>query len=494
LYGRSQFKLRSDLTEPTFLRSKLTSDIHNVLGLTSILANYATLYINDEYMGLFVLTDSYKKSWVKKVYNEENTATLHKCENSAYIDEDSLNRCPNENDELDYIDEEEDDFRQFLQAVDKAESAEDIEDIFEVEDFIYEMAIEYLLGAWDHIQLGHNFYLYKQPNGKWKYLTYDHDHSFGINIDRIFVGNFFYDLPERNEILNRDYPNYTFEDWTQKHHVIDILILKDPTRFNNAMKDIVTRVFNPATLFPRIDELKDFIRSLAEKDYTPDKEGNYPGRINTKGNNPYTFEHWEANSEFTSVESLQYNAYGIKYWILAKYRNVCKDYNILCDPVYLDENYKFDVDEAIEFKDYDFILNSNFTMIIDEPTSIVEEPTLINEEPTSIIEEPTLIIEKPTLFNEEPVLVNEEPTLKNEESTLIIEEPTSVIEVPTLINGSRIIDEKAMVNNELTNNEVENGIEGEGGIEVVNDLESDNEIENDVHIEYDIDSETEVQN
>jgi len=412
-------------------------------------------------MGLFVLTDSYKKSWVKKVYNEENTFTLHKCENSAYINEESINRCPNENDDIDFIDGEEDEFREFLQAVDKAESAEDIEDIFEVEDFIYEMAIEYLLGAWDHIQLGHNFYLYKQPNGKWKYLTYDHDHSFGINIDRIVVGNFFLDLPERNEKINRDYPNYSFEDWTYKHHVIDILILKDPTRFSNAIKDIVTRVFNPATLFPRIDELKDFIRPLAEKDYTPDKKGNYPGRINTQGNNPYTFEHWEANSEFTTVETLQYNAYGIKYWILAKYRKVCKDYNILCDPVYLDENYKFDVDEAVEFKDYDFILNSNFTNPIEEPTSVIEEPTLLNEEPilmneepTLMNEEPTLMNEEPTLMNEEPTLINEEPILLNEEPTLINEEPTLINEKPTLINEEQTLNEKpTLINEEQTLNE-----------------------------------------
>ncbi|KAL6635450.1 coth-domain-containing protein [Neocallimastix sp. 'constans'] len=388
LFGRSQFKLRSDLTEPTFLRSKLNSDIHKKMGLTSILANYATLYINDEYMGLFVLTDAYKLPWIEQVYGEKDSIHLYKCL-GAHLSNDNINNCENENDDIVDPTEISEEWSSFIETIINAKSAEDIEDIFEVDHFIKEMAIEYLLGAWDHLQLGHNFYLYKQPNGKWIYLTYDHDHSFGINLDRIFLGILIVDLPERLERINLDYPNYSFSDWTQSRHLIDILILKDPTRFNQAIKEIVETVFNPATLFPHIDELKKFIRPYAQKDYTPNEEGKYPGRINTLGINPYTFEHWEANSEFTSVITLQYNAYGIKYWILAKYRNVCKTYDLECDPVYLDENFKYDVDENIEFKGYDlssYDLSSLYEQYQRTENSLEPTSTIIGPTPTA---EPT---------------------------------------------------------------------------------------------------------
>jgi len=404
LYGRSQFKLRSDLTEPTFLRTKLNSDIHNVMGLTSILANYATLYINDEYMGLFVLTDSYKKSWIEKVYGEKDTPYLYKCEHRAFINDTC--DCTADKDVDTEMNEQ---WVSFIDSVNKAESIEDIEDIFEVDHFIYEMAVEYLLGAWDHIQNGHNYYLYLQPNGKWIYLTYDYDHSFGINLDRIFVRYLFDDFPEYYESINTDYPNYSFSDWTQKHHIIDILILKDPTRFNQAIKDIVTKVFNPSTLFPRIDELKEFIRPYAEKDYTPDENGEYPGRINKLGKNHYTFEYWEANSEFTPIATLQYNAYGIKYWILAKYRYVCKVYAIECDPIYLDENYQYSVDETIKFKGYDDIFHAAIDVVPTEtimepiPTDVVSE-TIFEIEPTTtttIEALPTDVVSE-TIFEIEP--------------------------------------------------------------------------------------------
>jgi len=430
LFGRSQFKLRSDLTEPTFLRSKLTSDIHKKLGLTGILANYATLYINDEYMGLFVLTDAYKLKWVEQVYGEKDSISLYKCE-GAPLNIDSYNLCSNENDEINDVEKISEEWSSFMNTILNAESAKDIEDIFEVDHFIKEMAIEYLLGAWDHIQLGHNYYLYKQPNGKWIYLTYDHDHTFGINLDRIFLGVFIVDLPERMEKINFDYPNYSFSDWTQKRHLIDILILNDPTRFNQALKEIVNTVFNPATLFPHIDELKDFIRPYAKKDYTPDENGNYPGRINKLGINPYTFEHWEANSEFTSITTHQYNAYGIKYWILAKYRYVCKAYDLECDPIYLDENYKFSINESIAFKGYDlssmkdplqeyqdlFLKNSTLSIVNDEPIST---PSINKPSPIAIILATEAEVESDSVSNSEEEIdvendANVEPEIDSED-------------------------------------------------------------------------------
>jgi len=54
------------------MRTKIASDIHNRLGIPSVSANYVTLYINGEYMGLYIIMDVYKLSWVEYVYGEKN--------------------------------------------------------------------------------------------------------------------------------------------------------------------------------------------------------------------------------------------------------------------------------------------------------------------------------------------------------------------------------------------------------------------------------------
>jgi len=52
LHGTKNFNLKSDATDPTMLRSKLTADILEKSGLITIEVGYSELYINENYMGL----------------------------------------------------------------------------------------------------------------------------------------------------------------------------------------------------------------------------------------------------------------------------------------------------------------------------------------------------------------------------------------------------------------------------------------------------------
>jgi len=364
LFGRTQFRFRSDAREPTFLRSKLVCDIQNRLGFPSISANYANLYINDEFMGFYVLMDIYKLSWVKYEYNDENTTSLYQCKTLGnFLTTDfSANHCENKNDDI----TENDEWLDFLNTLNKAQSAEDIEDIFDIDLFLKQIALEYLLGSWDHfLNYGHNYYLYKPPNDKWKYLTYDFDADFGQDIELPYIGLVIEDVPELMLKTNTNYINYSFKDWTRKTHLIEILILNDPSRFNSHLKSIVNDVFNPATLFPHIDEVKSFIKPYVQQDKTPDKDGKYPGRLNKKVND-YSITQWDANSEFTTIKSTDnYRSFGLKYWILAKYRYVCTYYKMDCDPTYMDKDFKYEVNKDLEFTlfgDSSTYLINNYTI------------------------------------------------------------------------------------------------------------------------------------
>ncbi|ORX43928.1 coth-domain-containing protein [Piromyces finnis] len=396
LYGRRQLKLRSDVVEASYMRTKLVSDIHQRLGLTGIAANYATLYINDEYMGLFIITDSYKTSWVEFEYGEKDTTSLYKCDllYSFLSYESSKDACFNANDEA----TDNSEFEEFLKTLDAAQSADDIEDIFDVDHFLYEMALEYLLGAWDHyITYGHNYFMYKPKGGKWIYLSHDFDLDLGQSMDKVVMDVIVVDLPERMNILNLDYPNYSYGDWIKHQHLTDILIFKNPQRFENILKNVVKNVFNPSVLYPHIDELKEFIRPYVKKDKTPNANGKLPGVLNEDATDYYSYEQWEANTEFTSVKEIQYFGYGIKYWILAKYRNICNTFKDLeCDATFLDEYYYYPIDEEVEFPGYFGELTiprpkprpyqpSESTIITTTTTELIPSSTVIESTPTNNI-------------------------------------------------------------------------------------------------------------
>jgi len=345
LYGRSQFRLRSDARDATYLRSKLSCDIHNRLGIKSISANYATLYVNEEYFGFYVLMDSPKLKWIESVYGEKDTQNLYKCKQGGnFLSEDSCAyRCENENDEV----TDRTEWIEFLRAIDKAETIADVEDIFDVDQFLYESAFDYLAGSWDHLfHSGHNYSMYKQKNGKWAIIYYDFDGDIGQDVIGIEFGQ-----PPEFLNPNKDYPTYTVREWfTVPIHIVDVTIFNEPERFETILKKIVEEVFNPAVLFPHIDELKEFIKPYIIHDRTPDENGNHPGVLNPNNPTDYSIEQWEANSEFTTINDpyVESSAYGLKYWILQRYRTVCKNYNMECDPVYMDEDYEFTVDKDLE--------------------------------------------------------------------------------------------------------------------------------------------------
>ncbi|OUM66930.1 carbohydrate-binding module family 18 protein [Piromyces sp. E2] len=323
LYGRSNFKLRSDTLEPTYLRSKLISDIHNYLELPSCSANYITLYINNEYMGLYILTDLFKTSWIESVYGDKNTKFLYKCDGCNLTAKEDC-KCENENEDI----TDNTEFNKLIKALDKAKKISDVESILDVDQFLTEMAIDFLTGGWDHLLASHNYSLYKPKNGKWLYLSYDFDLDMGLD----------------------SYPVMRFQDYTKKIHILEVLILKEPTRFDNIVKNIITKVFNPAVLFPHIDELKELIRPYVKKEYIKDKYGNYPGRINHSDWDLYSYEIWEANSDFTNHDNSQWEYfYGIKSWILERYRFLCSYYRMTCDATYLDKNFKYSINKNVEY-------------------------------------------------------------------------------------------------------------------------------------------------
>ncbi|ORX80320.1 spore coat protein coth [Anaeromyces robustus] len=362
LYGRNHFKLRSGSRDATYLRHKIVYDIQNHLGIPSLSANFSQLYINGEYIGLYIMMDCFKTSWIEYVYSEKDTTSLYKCTGfgnipniQSYMDK---RTCTNENE--DYTDRTE--YNEFIRNLETARTIEDYEKFFDVDLFITQIALEYLLGSWDHfINGGNNIFLYKPRNGndqRWKFLLYDFDADFGQDIidedkfNMIYQDLFNYTMENDQELFKPEisnnlfkphkndsikHPYYSFEDYALHGYLLDALIFNHQELFENKLKELITKIFNPTILFPHIDSLKEFIEPYVRLDKTLNNEGIYPGKFDRK-NNIYTYEQWRDNCEFTPVKNVvetNSGSYGIKYWILAKYRYICTVLHLDCDPNYM---------------------------------------------------------------------------------------------------------------------------------------------------------------
>ncbi|ORX76365.1 hypothetical protein BCR32DRAFT_236605 [Anaeromyces robustus] len=348
LHGRSQFRLRADARDATFLRSKIACDIHNRLGLVSISASYVNLYVNGDYLGFYVIMDAPKLPWIEQVYGEKDTENLIKCKiGGNYLSEASCaTQCVNENDDV----TDNSEWVKILRTIDNAKTPADLEKDFEIDHFLHEAAFEYLVGGWDHLLTsGHNYSVYKKKDGKWIVLYYDFDGDFGQDVSQgIEFGKPFVNP-------NKNYPSYGYEEWfLVPMNIYDVLIKNDPARFEKILAKVVKEAFNPAALFPHIDELKKFIKPEIVRIRTPDENGKLPGVLNELNPVDYSIREWDANVEFTTIynEEVMGSAYGLKYWILERYRTACKRYNIDCDPKYLDEKYEYPIDKEVEGEIY----------------------------------------------------------------------------------------------------------------------------------------------
>jgi len=337
LHGTKDFRLRSDQREASMMRSKITTDVLQKSGLIAVEVGYTELYVNDEYMGFWVVSDSVKNNWIKRKFGEnvEEIKTLFQCKEDLirFDDESAKKRCHNADDKnlADYMEP----FNTFVDQVNAAKTREELDEIMDVDNFVKYMAWEYLMGSWDHFlgRYGHNLYWYQQPNGKWVYIPYDHDIELGQDL-----WNSFFNTNISKERGDIEYANVVFKDFELNHPIIKILVHDDDTLFRQALGDIVSKVFNPDTILAHIDDIKALIDPYVKKD----RESG-AGKINKVGKEPgYTYEHFLLNSEYTYVYNTEIGlrGYGLKDWIRRRYNFVASYYGITTDSTSPEKKHK----------------------------------------------------------------------------------------------------------------------------------------------------------
>jgi len=316
LYGVNDILLKSDIVDGSMLTTKLVSDLRLKLKIDAPQVNFAELYINDTFMGLYVMTDMFKKQWASEIYGVNEVKNLYKCnENGALTYVDSYNGCVNEDKSADKSE-----WEKLLKILDAATSEKDIENIIDVDSYLLNAAIDYLNGSVDHYTAGafHNFYMFKpSDNSKWKYIPYDFDND---------LYSYSYDKERLICQTSVDYNQF----FGNKAKLNQLLIFSNMERFEKIINELVETVWNPLNLYSRIDSLKTFISPYIKKDRTVGENGHVPGYINGDAqyiNHENTFEEWSNYVEFASSTGF---GCGLKRWIVEKYRYVC-DKNIKCE-------------------------------------------------------------------------------------------------------------------------------------------------------------------
>jgi len=346
--GRYLLKFRDNNEDPTFMRQDLYGDILNALGYPTIQSVKTRVYVNGRAVGYYILQEeAASESFARATFHGDGNGKLLITETSKlghsfdcstgadfyYTGNDFYSFKVTNDDRYD---------RTRVKALAKAFEELDVTDSkavekfdkewFDIDSFFKAIAMEYLTAHWDSYWFySTNFALYQDPTQstdntfKFYFICQDWDGTFGLNAGKTYM--------RFDDYINHSYKDYVNVKWgideydSPQRYAIDKL-LSEPTlrtRFENILKTIVTKVFNPVVIGKRLDALVE--RHREEVAWNYDTCSLHPLRIGTS-TSKWTINDFENNL----TKSVGRGAsYGIKQFIYLRVKAVKEEFGLDID-------------------------------------------------------------------------------------------------------------------------------------------------------------------
>lgn len=265
-YGLEKLNINGEHNDPTVARAKISWDLMREMQVPSSRCNHVELFINDQYVGIFVNVEHIDEEFVQLRFGN-NDGNLFKCLWPADLnykgnDPELYKESNNGRRTYDLItNTDEDDYSDLAHFIDVLNNTPindlpcELEKVFNVNTYLKAMAMDILIGNWDGpIFNKNNFYLYHNiSTGQFEYIPYDLDNTFGIDW-------FNADWPTRN-IYEWDSPN---EFRPIYERILEVPAYRD--RFSFYMHRFLDETYNANYLFPHIENIRTSISSSVAND------------------------------------------------------------------------------------------------------------------------------------------------------------------------------------------------------------------------------------
>ncbi|KAG0035588.1 hypothetical protein BGZ81_005566 [Podila clonocystis] len=322
-------KLRSESYDPTLIREKLYIDVLNSAGIRTTQGAWNRLYVNGKPYGFYLMVDDIEPPFLSNTFHNgelkpKQLGSLYQMGSHVLGLEATLQY--NGSRTADYHPEIYE--NKNLGANTKEEPMaqlitffKDLQDFnpalpggieywnkrLNLEDYLRQMAVEYLGGTWDgYWWKGNNFFMYFNPTTNiWQWVPTDFDSTFSN-------GNL-----KDVEVPYKQFAASRLKRAGKDHPLITKLIYKNKdinSQFEKTLLTLATSVFNLKALEPRINAYEKMIQDEVKWDLTIDRSKN-PGK--TFG---YTIDdfHKSITGPVKNVNN------GIKPWINYRAKDVPK--------------------------------------------------------------------------------------------------------------------------------------------------------------------------
>ena len=351
LFDRTTIKLRAEHMDPSYLRDKLYGDVLNSLGVPAAQNKLARLFINNEPIGLFDISDDIPSGrYLRETFNkgEKYPADIMNplfkadycpsCEigvtygDLGYYGEDMTNPMyaiytyKGDDETMDSQTHVQQELLSLFKEINDYGTGNSAEMSLDIDTFLRYMAMEIVAGAIDNywVKPG-NYYVFKDlTKNKWFFHDADFHFSFGVG-------------GEPDTLLNTSYAEYPpifDEGVTKARGPLDAIRTypENEAKLQEIFERLFATALHPDIFNARLQSLADLIREDAQWDVTLPRVNPNPV---TDADLHYTAEDFE--NHVTSDQPIGIATYPIKYFLNQKISSLATELNIQIPAAHIED-------------------------------------------------------------------------------------------------------------------------------------------------------------
>jgi hypothetical protein len=187
--GLKKINLNIFINDPSLVHDAACMKLMRQAGLFASRTSYTKVWVNNEYIGLYLIIENVDKSFLKSKYGGAfNDGNLYKTDRGASV---PLNwQGPDKQKYKDQglkltTNEKTDDWSKFISFVDflnnytGGDFRQQLESRFDIHSYLKALAVEKCVRSWDsYWGGGNNYFLYEHPDGMYRWIPWDMNESF----------------------------------------------------------------------------------------------------------------------------------------------------------------------------------------------------------------------------------------------------------------------------------------------------------------------------
>jgi len=251
-HGVKKINLRASHNDPTIIREKIASYICQKAGAVAPRVGFAKLYINNEYWGLYLITEQIDKTFLSLRFAEKG-GNLYKGIGGAVFSPTFVNNFELKNNGKAAGDTS--GLTTFFTDLASATTQSELEALVDMDNVINYLAAAVLIGHWDSFAWNpNNDYLYTHSDGKFRIINWDMDNTFGSGNGWGF------------DMRYAQYDKITTSgNWPLLFaKIMAVPALK--TAYKNKVKSLLDSCFNAGHMDAVIDQYKNLIQTAVLDD------------------------------------------------------------------------------------------------------------------------------------------------------------------------------------------------------------------------------------